>query len=567
MPSCIVKGCSFCWKKKNPDITIHAFPRSKEMIKAWLMQTGQDFGDIDAFTDKVFEGKKTDAFRICSQHFTSESYTNEGMRKSLKKGALPTIFNCTVQANTTVKKIQKKKERPSRPKSTKKIRSRMTQRLLNITLEIIYLLTGEDYKVVKSRKRTKMMELGELDRPQTPTAMTPPPPCQSNDETNDRQILELAYKIIQLLNGEEGDYLEGHHDFYADMLSNEQSFRSHDIKEHGLVIYTSDSKEESMLYEEGTLMNTSIYTSDGHHSYISTHDKDEFISQEEEEEEELTNTDITCTLVKEEPPSCDEETPINKDDCEFTDHRQQDSSAPVQEEALRDKSNKSNNGAFAPICHRQAVDESYVEKRPSNPLLPKPNKSISCKYGHHKALSKEKVHDPDGEIEYRLVRIKDDNTSTEEFLKDDVDMQEDNIVTVNPTQQHKTINPVTCSPNDAIKIYQCVGCQKHFTTKIDLQTHQTIHKTFQKSICPECGKCFLCTSALITHRRSHTGENPFSCTVCGKSFRQLSQLKTHERIHTDERPFSCSVCGKSFRCRSHVISHARIHKEDTKSVV
>ncbi|XP_073417994.1 uncharacterized protein [Dendrobates tinctorius] len=465
-------------------------------------------------------------------------------------------------------------ERPPRPKSAKKIRSRMTQRILNITLEIIYLLTGEDYTVVKSRKRAKMRELGELDRPQTPTAMTPPPPCHSNDENNDRQILELAYKIIQLLNGEEGDYLEGHHDFYADMLNNEQSFSSHDINELGLVIDTSDTKEESMLYEEGTLMDTSIYTSDGHHSYISTRHTDELISQEEEEEEKLTDTDVTCTLVKEEPPSCDAETLTDKYVWEFIDHRQQDSSAPVQdEEALRVKSNKLNNSAFAPICHRQAVDESCIEKRLPKPFSHFKNKSISCKDGHHKALSKEKVHDPDGEVEYRLVRIKDDSsseddiTSTEEFLKNDVDMQKDNIVTVNLTQQDKPINPETLSPNNAIKIYQCVGCQKHFTTKIDLQTHQTIHKTFQMSICPECGKTFLCTSALITHRQSHTGENPFLCTVCGKLFGQLSQLKTHERIHTNEKPFSCLVCGKSFRCRSHLMSHARIHKEVNISVV
>ncbi|KAM4033771.1 uncharacterized protein ACNLHF_020581 [Anomaloglossus baeobatrachus] len=580
MPSCIVKGCSFSWKKKNPAITIHAFPRSKEMIKAWLMQTGQDFGDIDAFTDKVFEGKKTDAFRICSQHFTPDSYTNEGMRKSLKKDAVPTIFNCTVQANTTGKKLQKKKERPSRPKSVKKIRNRMTQRILNITLEIIYLLTGEDYTVVKSRKRAKMRELGELDGPQIPTAVAPPPPCHSNEENNDRQILELAYKIIQLLNGEEGDYLEGHHDFYADMLSNEQSFRSHDITEHGLVIYTSDSKEESMLYEEGTLMDTSIFTPDGHHSYISTHDKDECISQEEEEEEEEehTDTDITCTLVKEEPPSCDEESLIDKDAWEFTNHRQQDScSTGNDEKALYDKSTQSGNMAFTPICHRQQASSIDVEERPTNWLLPKPflhikNKSFSCKDGHHKANAKEKCHGTDGEIEYKLVRIKDDssseedNTSTEESRKDDIDFQEDNLLPVNLTQRDKTIDPVTCSFDDA-NIYQCIGCQKHFTTNMDLQTHQTIHKTFQKSICPECGKIFLCTSALITHRQSHTGEKRFLCTVCGKSFGQLSQLKTHERIHTDERPFSCSVCGKSFRCRSHLISHARIHKEDSVSVV
>ncbi|XP_044139114.1 oocyte zinc finger protein XlCOF7.1-like [Bufo gargarizans] len=557
MPSCIVKGCSFSWKKKDPTITIHAFPRSKEMIKAWLMQTGQDFGDIDAFTDKVFEGKKTDAFRICSQHFTPDSYANEGMRKSLKKDALPTVFNCIVQATTTVKKIQKKKERPPRPKSAKKIRSRMTQRILNITLEIIYLLTGEDYTVVKSRKRAKMRELGELDLSQTPTKITPPAPSHSNEENSDRRILELAYKIIQLLNGEEGDYLEGHHDFYADMLNNEQSFRSHEISERDLVIYTSDSKEESMLYEEGAFMDTSIYTPGGHQPYMSTHDHDESISPEEEGD--LTDTDITCTLVKEEPESCDEENLSDSDGWTYT-----DSSSHVNE----DKGNTSGRGASAPSGHKRQ-DSSDAEEQTSNQLLKQSaDESISHKdkhlntksseeqsgkgdKGRKKAHAKEKVHCQEDDIEYTIVHIKDNSSSEEDIssseeFKDD-DMQEDDIVSVNLTHQGGTVNHVNCSQEDSMKTFQCVGCQKHFTAKADLQTHQTIHKTFQKSICPECGKTFLCTSALITHRQSHTGEKPFSCTVCGKLFGQQSQLKTHERIHTDEKPFSCSVCGKCFR--------------------
>ncbi|KAG8575083.1 hypothetical protein GDO81_009437 [Engystomops pustulosus] len=573
MPSCIVKGCSFSWKKKDPTITIHAFPRSKEMIKVWLTQTGQDFGDIDAFTDKVFEGKKTDAFRICSQHFTPDSYTNEGMRRSLKKDALPTIFNCTVQASTTVKKMQKKKERPPRAKSAKKIRSRMTQRILNITLEIIYLLTGEDYTVVKSRKRAKMRELGELDRSQAPTLMAqPPPPSHSHEESNDRRVMELAYKIIQLMNGEEGDYLEGHHDFYADMLENEQSFRSHDISERGLVVYTSDGKEESMLYEEGAFMDSSIYAPGGHHPYISTHDKDESISQEEGD---LTDTDVTCTLIKEEPPSGDEENFTDPGGWAFHDHAEQGSSSHVKmERALYDKDNKSGNAAPSP-GHKLRDASTSIEEQPSDLLQFYHNKNEYYKDKHSgkdeterkKARAKEKVHDPPGEGEHRFLHMKDDTSSEEDDNKDDYDLQEDYNIPVNLAQRGWTINSVNCNFEDAMKTYQCVGCEKHFTNRGDLQTHQTIHKTFQKSICPECGKTFLCTSALITHRQSHTGEKLFSCSICGKSFGQMSQLKTHERIHTDERPFSCSVCGKSFRCRSHLISHARIHKEDSVSVV
>ncbi|XP_063814385.1 uncharacterized protein LOC135054882 isoform X2 [Pseudophryne corroboree] len=92
MPSCIVKGCSYSWKKKDPNIILHSFPNDIAIIKSWLLQTKQDFGNIDDFCEKVLIGKKTDAFRMCSQHFAMDCYYQRGMITSLKKDALPTIF-------------------------------------------------------------------------------------------------------------------------------------------------------------------------------------------------------------------------------------------------------------------------------------------------------------------------------------------------------------------------------------------------------------------------------------------------------------------------------------------
>ncbi|XP_069834878.1 uncharacterized protein [Dendropsophus ebraccatus] len=91
MPSCIVKGCSYSWKKKDPDIIIHAFPKDLESIKKWLLQTKQDYGDIEEFSRRILEGTKG-AYRVCSQHFTSDSYETRGFMTMLKKGAVPTIF-------------------------------------------------------------------------------------------------------------------------------------------------------------------------------------------------------------------------------------------------------------------------------------------------------------------------------------------------------------------------------------------------------------------------------------------------------------------------------------------
>ncbi|KAG8548332.1 hypothetical protein GDO81_025733 [Engystomops pustulosus] len=91
MPSCIVKGCTYSWKKKDPDIIIHAFPKDLESIQRWLLQTKQDFGDIEEFSRKILAGTKG-AYRLCSRHFTADSYETRGFLTVLKKGAIPTIF-------------------------------------------------------------------------------------------------------------------------------------------------------------------------------------------------------------------------------------------------------------------------------------------------------------------------------------------------------------------------------------------------------------------------------------------------------------------------------------------
>ncbi|XP_077322717.1 oocyte zinc finger protein XlCOF8.4-like isoform X1 [Lithobates pipiens] len=64
------------------------------------------------------------------------------------------------------------------------IQSHMTERILDLTLEIIYLLTGEDYKVVKK------------------ISGDPPPHCLTTEVTSAKKILEVINKIIDLLTGE-----------------------------------------------------------------------------------------------------------------------------------------------------------------------------------------------------------------------------------------------------------------------------------------------------------------------------------------------------------------------------
>lgn len=94
MPFCIVSGCSSKSNKTTScrGIILHVFPRSIDRIKCWLRQTGQDFGNLNKFAKRVLDGKKTDIFRLCSEHFTPDCYVTNISKKILRDDALPTVF-------------------------------------------------------------------------------------------------------------------------------------------------------------------------------------------------------------------------------------------------------------------------------------------------------------------------------------------------------------------------------------------------------------------------------------------------------------------------------------------
>ncbi|XP_073467754.1 gastrula zinc finger protein XlCGF66.1-like [Aquarana catesbeiana] len=102
-------------------------------------------------------------------------------------------------------------------------RSHMTEKILNLTLEIIYLLTGERFPLVKSGDHITI-------------TMTP---CDSlkPERPNMEKIVEITKKMMELLTGEvpircqdvtvyfsmeEWEYLEGHKDLYKDVMMDNQ---------------------------------------------------------------------------------------------------------------------------------------------------------------------------------------------------------------------------------------------------------------------------------------------------------------------------------------------------------
>ncbi|XP_075114097.1 gastrula zinc finger protein XlCGF53.1-like [Leptodactylus fuscus] len=79
-------------------------------------------------------------------------------------------------------------------------KSVMAESILNITLEIIYLLTGEDYTLVKKSSGNPHNRSEGRSRPRSTIKI---PPVQSlTIERESEKILELTEKIIELLTGE-----------------------------------------------------------------------------------------------------------------------------------------------------------------------------------------------------------------------------------------------------------------------------------------------------------------------------------------------------------------------------
>ncbi|XP_073416803.1 uncharacterized protein [Dendrobates tinctorius] len=113
-------------------------------------------------------------------------------------------------------------------------RDKMAEKVLHLTLEILFQLTGEDYTVVKKTSskycQTPVSEGGG----RLPSPITGPPTRPLGYENlNVQKILELIYKMIELLTGEvpircqdvtvyfsmeEWEYLEGHKDIYKDVM-------------------------------------------------------------------------------------------------------------------------------------------------------------------------------------------------------------------------------------------------------------------------------------------------------------------------------------------------------------
>ncbi|XP_073536839.1 uncharacterized protein [Phyllobates terribilis] len=424
-------------------------------------------------------------------------------------------------------------------------RDKMAERILHLTLEILFRLTGEDYTVMKKtcseRCQTPVSE--GWGRPLSPITGPPPHPL-IHEDINDQKILELTYKMIELLTGEvpircqdvtvyfsmeEWEYLEGHKDLYKDiMMEVPQRLTSPVLSSKR----TTPERCPCLLPQDCKQEDPNVSQDHQGEDVIHINTTETYVRDDERYKEEISTYDYPDDCIR-----------TSKEYVISADFKADDPG--IKQEIYEDH-------VIIPdlpsTLHSEDLSSDVFHQVLSSDALQNVKENNRDERSHK------------GENVFACLKCGKCYVDISNLVKTEKSHTEAKEFSWPECAKCFTWKPYLFDHRKTeMKPFSCSICGKCFKKKSHLITYERNQTGEKRFSCSECGVCFNCPSHYIRHERSHTGEKPFSCLECGKCFSRKSSLVDHQKTHTGEKPFSCSECGKCFKKRSDLVMHQRIH--------